>query len=180
MTSALPCKNKKPSSPYKKFRNAIKSLGRVFSSSGAATGERAGERSLHRRREEPPHAPFARRASWSARRARTRLAIDGVLCPTWRPACEARRSACGARRRPLCGGGARRPLRQRPLRLGRRQVRARTRGIGAGGWRTARGREEREEELRNEREGEAGRGSGGWGPTHLRGECGLAEVRSSI
>jgi hypothetical protein len=80
----------------------------------------------------------------------------------------------------LCGGDARQPLRQRPLRLRRRQVRAGTRGIGAGGWRTARGREEREEKLRNEREGEAGRGSRGGGPTHLSGECGLAKVRSSI
>jgi hypothetical protein len=76
----------------------------------------------------------------------------------------------------LYGGGARRPLRQRPLRLGWRQVRARTRGIGAGGWRTARGREEREEELREMRGRERpGGGLGGGGPTRLRVERGRAE-----
>jgi hypothetical protein len=84
----------------------------------------------------------------------------------------------------LCGGGACRPLRRRPLRLQRRPVRAGTEritaGVAFGDWRTARVREEREKELRNEREEETGRGSGGWGAHALAAECGLAEVGSSI
>jgi hypothetical protein len=109
MIAALPYKNKKPSGPYKKSRNAIKSLGRLL--------ELWHRRRRAGRREEPPslargaaRSAFGRRVSCFARRAhaprnRWRPLRDAEVRKGGARAARGRLARCSGRT-TSCFGGA--------------------------------------------------------------------------